>query len=303
MVVPQPISVKADVGPPEVRYCGRPFTAEEIGGIRRLIAGDPTLTRAELSRRVCDHLGWRRPNGRRKDMSCRVALLRMHRDGLIALPPPQKGNGNGRACPVWTSASDPQEPLSVSAGLLGELIFRPVHSRSESSLWNELIGRYHYRGYKPLPGAQLRYLIFGAGRLVAVLGFGAAAWALAPRDRWVGWTPEQRVRHLHHVVNNARFLILPWIRCRNLASRILAGIARQISQDWRGRYGYEPVLLETFVERDRFTGACYRAANWIPVGQTQGRGKLDRHNLYALPVKDILLYPLRKDFRQVLCVP
>lgn len=287
--------------PGERRYCGRVFSAGEIEMIRGLVAEDPALTRAELSRQVCDALGWRRADGRRKDMACRVALLRMHRDGLVPLPSPRKGNGNGRWCPRLGSASDPGPPLLAPAGALGELRFEPVRTGEDSSLWNEMIARYHYRGYRPLAGAQMRYGVWGAGQLLAALGYGAAAWALAPRDRWIGWTAGQRLRHLPQVVNHARFLILPWIRCRNLASRILAGIARRLPQDWRGRYGYEPVLFETFVERERFTGACYRAANWIHVGHTQGRGKLDRHNLYALPVKDIYLYPLRGDFRQMLC--
>jgi hypothetical protein len=291
------------VSSPSPRYCGRTFTAEEIDAIRRLIDADSSLTRAELSRRVCDLLGWVRPDGRRKDMSCRVAMLRMHRNGLLSLPLPRTVNGNGHASARLTSASDPQPPLETPAGALGKLLLNPVQTSQDSSLWNELIARYHYQGYKPLPGAQQRYLVFGAGHLLAALGFGAAAWALAPRDRFIGWTAPQRKKNLHLVINHARFLILPWIRSRNLASRILSGIARRLPQDWRVRYGYAPVLLETFVEQERFTGACYQAANWIHVGQTQGRGKLDRFNLYALPVKNIYLYPLRKDFRQILSTP
>ncbi len=283
---------------PSRRYCARDFSAQEIDHVRRLIAADPTRNRAQLSRLVCDELSWLRADGRRKDMSCRVAMLRMHRDGLITLPPPQTHNGNGRHRVRITSASDPQEPLSAPAGALGELVFRPVETRQESRLWNELIARYHYLGYKPLPGAQMRYGVYGQGsRLLAVLGFGAAAWAVAPRDRFIGWSPEQRVEHLHLVVNNARFLILPWVECPNLASRILSGAAKRLPAHWHERYGYEPVLLETFVQQDRFRGTCYRAANWIPVGQTKGRGKLDRHNLHALPIKQILLYPLHKHFR------
>jgi hypothetical protein len=284
-----------------VRYCGRLFTMKEIDRIRQLIASDGRPNRLKLSRLVCDEFDWRRPDGRRKDMSCRVAMLRMERDGLITLPPPQKGNGNGLNRPRLTTASDPKEPISLPAGALGKLLLRPVDTPVDSSLWNELIERYHYLGYKPLPGAQIRYLVFGNSRLLAALGFGAAAWALAPRDRFVGWTTQQRQRNLQFIVNNARFLILPWVTSHNLASRILAGIARQLRQDWQKLYGYQPVLLETFVEQNRFCGTCYRAANWIHVGQTQGRGKLDRKNRYSLPVKEIFLYPLHKYFRQELC--
>lgn len=285
------------------RYCGRIFTADEIDLLRRLIASNPAKTRAQLSRDVCDLLGWQRPNGRRKDMSCRVAMLRMERDGLLQLPPPLKGNGNGRRRPRLTSASDPQEPLTAPVGRLGELVFRCVETRKDSSLWNELIERHHYLGYQPLPGAQIRYLISSGAQLLAAVGFGASAWKVAPRDRFIGWTLEQRRDHLHRVVNNARFLILPWIHSPNLASHLLARVARRLPQDWERRYSYSPVLLETFVEHERFRGTCYRAANWIHVGQTQGRGKLDRTKRFAVPVKEVFLLPLCRDFRQRLCAP
>ena len=280
-----------------VRYCGRLFTAEEMECIRRLLASEPKLNRAQLSRRVCSELHWLRPDGRSKEMSCRVAMLRMQRDGLITLPPPQKGNGNGRRRPRLTAASDPKTPLSLSASELGSLVLRPVDTPPDSALWNELIERYHYLGYEPLPGAQVRYLIFGRGYLLAALGFGAAAWKVAPRDQFIGWTTDQRRANLHRIVNNARFLILPWVTVRNLASRILAASAKRLPRDWKNRYGYRPCLLETFVERDRFRGTCYRAANWIYAGDTQGRGKLDRQHRGLSTVKHIYLYPLRKDFR------
>ena len=284
-----------------VRYCGRQFVSKEIALIRSLIAAEPRPNRAQLSRSVCDALGWLRPDGRLKDMSCRVAMLRMEKDGLIQLPPPQNTNGNGATRPRLTTASAPQHPITTPAGPLGKLQLRPVTTPQQSSLWNELIQRYHYLRYQPLPGAQLRYLIFSANsQLLAALGFGAAAWKVAPRDHFIGWTPQQRTQNLHLIVNNARFLILPWVTSRNLASKILALAAKQLPNHWHTRYHYTPVLLETFVERQRFSGASYRAANWIPIGQTQGRGKLDRHHQNAAPVKDIYLYPLHKHFRQTL---
>jgi len=284
-------------------YCGRIFSQEQIQWIRDLIDSQPNLNRAALSRHLCDHLQWLTPDGRRKEMSCRVAMLRMQRDGLITLPQPVKGNGNGRRRPLLTPASDLRPLISAPAGSLGPLRVQPVVTRSDSSLWNELTERYHYLAYSPLPGAQMRYLVFAADQLLALLGFGAAAWALGPRDQFVGWTPQQRIGNLHLVANNARFLILPWVTSRNLASKILAVAARQLPADWLKRYGYAPVLLETFVEYRRFSGGCYRAANWIPLGITQGRGKLDTKNLYSLPVKRIFVYPLRKDFREILCAP
>ncbi|MHC4406940.1 MAG: Druantia anti-phage system protein DruA, partial [Planctomycetota bacterium] len=242
---------------PPLRYCGRDFSAEEIEQIRRLIASNPQWNRAQLSRRVCDVLRWHRPDGRRKDMSCRVAMLRMQRDELIALPRAQKTNGNGHRRPRLTAASEPREPIALSAQALGSLHLRPVNTLQDSGLWNELIERYHYLGYQPLPGAQMRYLVFSGPHRLAALGFGAAAWKVAPRDRFIGWTAEQRAANLHRIVNNARFLILPWVTGWNLASRILAAAARRVVEDWTCRYGHSPVLLETFVERDRFRGTCY----------------------------------------------
>jgi len=284
-----------------VRYCGRTFSAQEIERIRDLINSKPPLNRAALSRRVCQELAWLRPDGRSKQMSCRVAMLRMERDGLIRLPPPQKGNGNAGRKPVLGSASEPRSLISVPADHLGELLLRPVEGRQDSALWNELTERYHYLRYSPLPGAQLRYLVFGAEQLVALLGFAAAAWALAPRDQFIGWSSQQRIRNLHLIVNNARFLILPWVASRNLASRILGAAARRLPGDWKQRYGYTPVLLETFVESERHRGTSYRAANWIHLGYTQGRGKLDTNKRYPLSVKSIFVHPLCADFRENLC--
>ena len=152
-----------------------------------------------------------------------------------------------------------------------------------------------------MPGAQLRYFIRAAGAIVAVLGFGASAWKTQPRDAFIGWTSPQRQRNLHRVVNNARFLILPWINCPNLASRALALTSRRLAEDWHARYAYRPVLLETFVEKPRFAGTCYKAANWQYLGDTQGRGKLDTRHRHAEPIKSVWIYPLARDFRRDLC--
>jgi hypothetical protein len=290
-----------DKGSKSRRYCGRIFTTSEIQQIRELIGAEPKNNRAQLSRKVCDVLGWLRPDGRRKDMSCRVAMIRMERDGLLTLPQPLTSNGNGRNRPRITAASDPQEPIRLPAGRLGLLEFRIVDRQNSSQLWNELIERHHYLGYKPLPGAQLRYFVYSASRLLAAMGFGASAWKVAARDRFIGWSHQQRKQNLHLVVNNARFLILPWVTSRNLASRILSVAAKQLPLDWKSRYGYEPVLLETFVVQNLFRGTCYRAANWIHVGETQGRGKLDRQHRHCLPRKAVFLYPLSRRFRKTLC--
>jgi len=262
----------------------------------------PELTRTALSRDVCDVLRWFRPNGQRKDMSCRVALRRLEQLGLLRLPAPTKSNGNGKWRPHLTTASDPRESIRESAPALEPVTTVAVASRQQAQLWNELIARYHYLGYRPLPGAQMRYLIHCRKGLVGALSFSAAAWKIAPRDQWIGWTDEQRRHHLHLIVGNSRFLILPWIQSHNLASKILSLAVRQLPADWQQRHGFQPVLLETFVETPRFHGTCYKAANWIGVGQTQGRGRMDRYSQNFLPRKDIYLYPLRPDFRQYLGV-
>jgi hypothetical protein len=284
------------------RYCGRHFPAEDIQRIVELIRGSPGSSRAELSRRVCEMFDWRKPDGGLKEMSCRVAMLRMHADGLIALPPRRAANFDGYRAPTATAATDPQPPITEPVDQLPPLEFHPVsaHTREGSRLWNEYIQRYHYLAYTPLSGAQLRYFVAINGQFVALLSFGAAAWKTAPRDQFIGWSAQQRQHSRHLIVNNARFLILPWVRSKGLASKILGHIARRLPTDWQQRYGYRPVLLETFVQSDRFRGTCYKAANWIHVGQTTGRGKLDVTHQHALPVKDIWLYPLVRSFRQQL---
>lgn len=283
-------------------YCGRMFNLEEIDWIRNYIASNPQCNRLQLSKIVCQKLQWLRPNGQLKDMSCRVAMLRMHRDAIICLPPPQRENTNGKKRTKLSSASNPQFPITLPAGKLGKLLLQIVSTKKESSLWNELIQRYHYLGHKPLPGAQIRYLVYSNSvSILAALGFSAAAWKVASRDKFIGWSQKQRVSNLHLIVNNARFLILPWVSSKNLASRILSCAAKQLPTDWQKRYNYKPVLLETFVQKNRFKGTCYRAANWMLLGQTQGRGKLDRHHKHPLPCKDVFIYPIIKSFRQTLC--
>lgn len=237
-------------------------------------------------------------------MSARVALLRLHRLGLITLPAPTKVNANGRHRLLRRHADVPAlEPLVRRVDQLGSIELAPVSSSEESLLYNTLLERYHYLGYSAMAGAQIRYLIRCQEGLLGVLGFGASAWRLLPRDRWIGWEKQSRERPLHLILNNSRFLILPTVRSANLGSKVLSLAARRLGRDFQERYGYCPVLLESFVEVGRFQGTVYRAANWIEVGQTQGRGKEDRQHQAALPRKAIWLYPLRQDFRARLCGP
>jgi hypothetical protein len=285
-----------------MRYCGRALTSSDLDLIRSLIGASPPPNRARLSREVCERLSWRRADGRLKDMSCRVALLRMQADGLITLPPPRNAKPvTYRAHPEIECAV--LEPAIVPEVDLVRLSIHLVSAKSDSLLWNAYIQRHHYLGHQLMPGAQLRYFVRCAGQVIALLSFGASAWKTRPRDEFIGWTSEQRPRNLHLIVNNARFLILPWITAKNLASRVLALISRRLANDWHARYSYRPVLLETFVEKPRFTGTCYKAANWQYLGDTQGRGKLDTLHRHDKPIKSVWVYPLDKHFRRYLCAP
>ncbi|MBK1724573.1 DUF4338 domain-containing protein [Thiocystis violacea] len=286
--------------PTNKRYSGRVFDAAALEHVRGILRAHAGASRQQLSYRVCEALDWRKPDGSLKDMSCRVALLRLHREGLIELPAPRRRFEPLRSYARRTPQGEPGAWLEAPLSALGTVRLELVE-RASSALWNELIERYHYLGYKPLPGAQLRYFAYAGERLVAVLGFGAAAWQSAPRDEWIGWSSEQRQRNLGAVVNNARFLILPWVRVPHLASKLLGLAARTLPAHWQARYGYRALLLETFVEAARFRATCYQAANWVYVGDTQGRGKLGDHRLGQVPVKTVWLYPLVADCRARLC--
>jgi len=284
-----------------MRYCGREFTDEEIGWIRDLISGSPGISRRALSIRFCEHWGWRKPDGGLKEMSCRVALLKMHREGLIPLPDPKRTLNKAR---FHTQRSFLTLPKPLTCKKAGEWrLHLAVVERPGLKLWNEFIDRYHYLGDTPLPGAQLRYFVKDGDEILALLGFSAAAWKTAPRDAFIGWDPERRKKNLHLVVNNSRFLVLPWVQSKNLASRILALAGKRLPSDWQARYRYRPALLETFVEKERFEGTCYKAANWIYVGDTQGRGKLDVRHEHKEPVKAVFVYPLDRHYRYRLGVP
>jgi len=284
------------------RLCGGEFGIEELAAVREIVGSAQPPLRAEIARGVCDALGWHDSLGRAKLMSARVALLKLHRLGHIELPPARNGNGNGKSLSRQKPTLPEAHAVEVPAGQLEGLHLARVENRELSVLWNALIDRYHYLGYQPLAGAQLRYLIRWQGGELGAVSWGAAAWKVGLRDRWIGWDAQTREEHLGLVLNNARFLILPWIRSKNLASKVLAMNARRVPEDFERAYGLRPVLLETFVESGRFAGTCYRAANWLHLGQTRGRGKCDREHRAALPVKEIYALPLDRAFRSRLGV-
>lgn len=281
------------------RLCGGTFGEDELELVRMEIAAASGGSRAEVTRRVCERLGWVNEQGRLKAMGGRVALLALYRHGWIDLPAPRNGNGNGRAVgapPQWPA------PVAVDGSVehLSGLRLQRVASPASSALWNAVIERYHYIGRSRLSGQQVRYLIEWDGGLLGAIGFGAAALKLTARERWIGWDARQRERHRRLVVNNRRFLLLPWVTVRNLASRVLAMSARAVVADYDRLYALRPVLLESFVEAGRFAGSCYRAANWQHIGQSCGRGRGDRAHRGGLAVKDLYVYPLTRHFRAVL---
>mgnify|MGYP001603001869 CR=1 FL=1 len=285
------------------RYCGKHWTSQDINQIRQLIASRPDASRARLSQLVCEVFEWRCPNGKLKEMSCRVAMLRMDRDGLIKLPAPkQKGPANYRV--VESPDSDPQPEFICSLGDLRDLKIQQVERGCSLRRWNEFVGRHHYLGYKMLPGAQIRYFIMNGEQVLGAMGFGAAAWKIAPRDNFIGWSHEERERGLGLIVGQSRFLILPWIRCQNLASKTLSLVSNQLPGDWERLYGLRPVLMETFVDNMKFHGTSYKASNWINVGNTKGRlqsrGTRDNSSQFGKSVKSIWLHPLVPDFRRQL---
>ena len=277
------------------------FTEATLARIGDTVLAEPQLSRRQLSRRLCQWLDWRDARGQPKEMSARKALLKLQRAGQVSLPPARRQIR--RQGPPPAAPPLPALRLSGSVEQLQQVRLLAVGGpRSSSSrLWKALLAAEHYLGYTPLAGAQLRYLIESEHGCLGAIGFSAAAWHLQPRDAWIGWSPTARQANLPLVINQSRFLIRPGVTVKNLASRVLGLAARQLPADWRQRYWYEPLLLESFVEQGRFVGTCYRAANWVAVGTTQGRGRQDRAHRRALPRKEIFLYPLDADFRSKLC--
>jgi hypothetical protein len=279
---------------------GRTFSQADIQKIRDVVEGHPFDPRSALSMNVCEVLGWYQENGRLKDRSCRDVLSRLEDAGLIRLPPPRRSPSRRRPIPL-TPRTEPRLPFSIGPKEVTLDDFRVISGRKDGGrLWNEFVERYHYLKFGVVVGPHVKYLVEVRGEPVACLAFGGAAWKVEPRDRWIGWTADERERNLRYVVNNTRFLVLPWVQVKNLASRLLALAARRLPVDWQRLYGYRPSLLETFVHTDRHKGVCYKAANWIFVGETKGRGRMDRHFEAKLPRKAMFVYPLTPDARATL---
>lgn len=282
---------------------GRELYAEDIELIRSLLAEHGDWCRTWVSKELCRRWDWRNGQGRFKDMAARTLLLKLERAGLIQLPKRRGPSSNGfrnRTPPLVAHATDSIRcalrdlmPLTVS-------IVEP--GSADLRLFNCLLSRYHYLGHRNTVGENIRYLVRDrTGRPVGCALFGSAAWKCAARDAWIGWDRGRREANLGFLTNNTRFLVLPWVAVPHLASHMLAILARRVRSDWQAKYGHPVHAMETFVESDRFKGTCYRAANWLRLGSTQGRTRNDRNHCLRATLKDVYLYPLSPNFRRELC--
>lgn len=291
-------------------FGGRTFSGAELELICETAVEFAALGVTEISRTVCELLEWKRPNGGLKNLECRQLLEGLCAQGRLSLPALRVTKPRGPQVVRPTARSDAQSAMGGSAGLYEPLHFDLLRGdgAGDSLLFREYLHRYHYQGYRVPFGAHLRYLVrsaHGPQQVLACLLWTSPAWKLSARDRWIGWSAEQRARHLQLIVNHGRFLILPWVRVKGLASKILAQSARLVPLDWERLYGYRPLLLETLVESERFRGTCYQAANWIRLGRTQGRGRMDRYHEAQGTPKELYVYPLcrRVQQRLVAAVP
>ena len=278
---------------------GRCIAPGDVALIRGLLSGNPSWNRSRLSRELCERWDWRNEKGRLKDMACRTLLLKLERQGQIRLPARQRPSPNAHRNRQITEVSHDCTPIECDLSALRPLRIEPLSSSDEAlALFKFLLHRYHYLGLRNCVGENLKYMVRDqAGRPLACMLFGSAAWKAKSRDAFIGWDRQTRERNLPLLSNNTRFLILPWVRVPHLASHLLARVCRALPGHWMQKYGHPIHLLETFVERERFRGTCYRAAGWRHVGATAGRSRNDVHATMSVPVKDIFLYPLNADFR------
>ncbi len=286
-------------------FCGTPLTPADLALIRACVARFARLSRTELAATVCQWLGWVRPNGHLKTRECRDLLQQLETLDWLQLPALRAGRPRGTATAVPRSAQgQPQTPVTGALRSLQPIALIRVTQPAEQTLWRELVGRYHYLGYRTAYGASLRYLIAattGPQPLLGALQFSSPAWRMRARDAWIGWDEPTRRHNLPRLINNSRFLILPWVHVPHLASHVLALALRRVIVDWETCYGLRPWLAETLVDPQRFAGTCYRAANWIDAGLTTGRGRQDRHHTrHDAAPKRIFLNPLRAHAQQVL---
>jgi len=283
----------------ELSYRGRAIPSQDILSIKDLIAAHPQASRRALSTLLCEAWQWKQTNGALRDMVCRGMLLLLHRAGRIELPPVKFVPHNPlarRARPA--PALVDRTPLEDRLSQIQPLEFAQVRRSGQEPLFNSLLEEHHYLGYEQPVGEHLKYLAWAQGRPVACVAWSSAPRHIGSRDRYIGWDQQARRRNLRLIAYNTRFLILPWVRVKHLASHILGRMAARISEDWQGMYGHPVYFLETFVDTERFRGTCYRAANWVVLGNTTGRGKQANSYVPNRSIKQVLGYPLTKRFRE-----
>lgn len=290
---------------PRISFCGYELSADDFNLIRQLVNDFPSLSLTQIAYTICELLEWRRPNGSLKTRECFAFLQKLQSQGCLTNLPALRATGpRGPHSIFLDETSNPQTPL---VGYLRDYLpveLQRITSRTDRRLFQQYLQRYHYLGYRVPFGAQLRYFVRCSNGSVACLLFTSAAWKMAARDAWIGWDQLTRSTNLPLIVNNSRFLILPWVRIKGLASHILSLVAHQLPDDWQARYNIRPLLLETLVDPSRFAGTCYRAANWIDLGSTQGRGRMDRSGkAQGRSPKRIFVYPLSRQARRRLCLP
>ena len=290
-------------GTSSVTQCGRKITRQQLDEIIETVGLFPNLSRQELAATISEHLGWVTVTGSNKLDACMKLLEKLECKGLIRLPAKQeqyRRNQSQKPIPL-TNRTARRADVTGNLKDIGQVSVEVVTDKESTGLWNEYVSRYHYLGYKQPFGYFLRYFIESEQGLLGCLLFAGAAKALRVRDQWIGWIKDHRLSNLTWVINNSRFLIFPWVGVKNLASHILGQVARRISDDWQQRWGYHPVLMETFIDPGHFAGSCYKAANWQYLGMTTGEGLVRKGKRYRTSPKMIFVKPLAKDFRSLLC--
>ena len=281
--------------------CGREITGEELDEIQDTVRLFPALSRWELAQTICEHLGWFTASGGYKTDACLKLLSRLEVKGCLGLPPKRAISPQRHSPIALTPRTGPRPDIGGSVGEVGPVRVEVVNGREQTALWNEYVSRYHSLGYKRPFGCFLRCFIESPHGILGCLLFQGAAKALKARDEWIGWTETQRLRNLAWVINNARFLIFPWVQVKNLASHVLGKALRRVKDDWLRQWGYSPVLAETFVDPIYYQGSCYKAANWQYLGMTTGEGLVRKGKSYKTTPKMIFVRPLIADSRSLLC--
>ena len=293
------LRLRENVG--SISQCGREIRGEELDEIQETVRLFPALSRWELAQSICEHLEWITASGTYKTDACLKLLQRLEAKGRLRLPVKRAISPQRHAPIVLTPRTGPRAEIGGSVRDVGPLSVEVVKGREPTGLWNEYLSRYHYLGYKRPFGYSLRYLVESPQGILGCLMFQGAAKALRARDEWIGWTRPQRLKNLPWVINNSRFLILPWVKVKNLGSHILGQALRRIRDDWQQRWGYRPLVAESFVDPQRYEGYSYKASNWHYLGMTTGEGLPRKGKRYTTTPKKIFVRPLVADFRALLC--